>query len=301
VPETAHDHLRATTTFRERPHQQLIADAAADLASAGVDNAWLDAETMLARACHSSRTAVISGLSDIDGTARQRFAAMVTRRRQREPLSYILGCKEFYSLEFEVTPAVLIPRPETEAVVTTALEFIRDHPRARVCDIGTGSGAIALAIAANAPDVRVTATDISSEALSAALQNAVRLGLASRVLFRLADGFDPLDELGPLGRFDLLVSNPPYIREDEISALPAEISRYEPRVALAGGRDGLKLYRRIAARLVDHLGQYGSVIVEIGADQSDAVTAILRDLGALAIKVLHDLADLPRVVVADFG
>jgi release factor glutamine methyltransferase len=298
VPETSNYHSGSRATLEGCP--RLIADAAAELASAGVESPRLDAETMLAAACHSSRAAVICGLAKIDGSARERFAAMIARRMRREPLAYILGHKEFYSLDFEVTPAVLIPRPETETVVSTVLESIQRHPNARVCDLGTGSGAIALAIAANAPAAQVTATDLSAEALAIAQRNAARLELASRVRFQLADCFEPLDGMGPLGGFDLIVSNPPYIREDQFAGLAPEISRYEPRAALAGGYDGLELYRRIAAALTDHLENSGSVIAEIGADQSDAVTAIMRNAGATSIELRRDLAGLPRIVVAHF-
>jgi release factor glutamine methyltransferase len=167
-----------------------------------------------------------------------------------------------------------------------------------VCDLGTGSGAIALAIAANASAVEITAMDISPEALQIARQNADRLGLAPRVKFRIADCFEPLDEMGPPGRFDLIVSNPPYVRENEVAGLAPEISQYEPRIALAGGYDGLDFYRRIAAGLTNHLEKGGSVIVEIGADQSDAVTAMARHEGANETRIAHDLAGLPRVVIA---
>jgi release factor glutamine methyltransferase len=278
----------------------LIADGAALLASAGIEDPRLEAEVMLAAASDSSRAAVIGGLVSIDAPARAQYEAIVGRRRRREPLAYILGRKEFYSLEFEVNRDVLIPRPETETLVAAALEFTRDCPRARVCDLGTGSGAIALSIAAHAPEARLTATDISPAALIVARRNAVRLELGSRVRFRLADGFDSMDKMGTLGRFDLIVSNPPYIREDELAVLPPEISHYEPRVALAGGRDGLRLYRRIAASLGEHLEEHGSIIVEIGADQSDAIVALMRNVGAVSTTVVHDLAGLPRVVIAHF-
>jgi release factor glutamine methyltransferase len=289
------------TNLESNPHGPLVADGTSQLASAGVENPRLDAEMMLAAACESSRSTLISGLAKIDVGARARYAAMIARRRRREPLAYILGHKEFYSLNFEVTPAVLIPRPETETVVSAALDFISNRPRVRVCDIGTGSGAIALAIAANAPAAQLTATDISLQALAIARRNAVRLRLASRIRFRHADCFDPIDNMRAPGRFDLVVSNPPYIRQDQIPGLSPEISRFEPRIALTGGPDGLAFYRRIASGLAGHLEPGGSAIVEIGADQSEAVTEIMRDAGAIHINVMCDLASLPRVVVAQFS
>jgi release factor glutamine methyltransferase len=301
VPEVINHQPSGVGNSEGHSHHRLIAEAASQLASAGIENPRLDAEMMLAAACQSSRTAVICGLAKINVRAHDRYAAMIARRRQREPLAYILGRKEFYSFEFEVTPAVLIPRPETETAVSVALEFLREAATARVCDLGTGSGSIALAIAANAPLAQITATDISAQALALARHNAAGFGLASRVRFRCADCLQPLDRLGPLGRFDLLVSNPPYIPENEIARLPPEISRYEPRPALAGGHDGLKFYRRIAAELRDHLEKGGSAIVEIDAHQVAAVKEIMRRAGGTRIKVVHDLAGLPRVIMAHFN
>ena len=195
---------------------------------------------------------------------------------------------------------MLIPRPETETAVSAALEFIQTHPDANVCDLGTGSGAIALAIAANDPGARLTATDVSAKALTIARRNIARFELSSRIHIRAADCYEPLDGMGPLGRFDLIVSNPPYIRDDEIAGLAPEICRYEPPIALAGGSDGLEFYRRITAGLVRHLKRTGSAIVEIGAGQASVVNEILRNAGATRVNVVSDLAGLSRVVVADF-
>jgi release factor glutamine methyltransferase len=300
VPEIS-SHNSGGANVQPSPHGLLIARGAAELASAGVEDSRLEAEIILAAACASSRPAVICGLAKIDHSARERFASMIERRRRREPLAYILGHKEFYSLDFEVTPAVLIPRPETEMVVAAALDFISTRPKLSVCDIGTGSGAVALAIAANAPGARLTAADISSQALVIAQRNAVRLELASRIRFRHADCFDPIDNMGALGRFDLIVSNPPYIRTDQVTRLAPEVSRFEPHIALCGGHHGLALYRRLAGRLAEHLAHGGSAIVEIGAEQSEAVTEIMHRAGAISTKVMCDLAGLPRVVVAKFN
>jgi release factor glutamine methyltransferase len=288
------------TAAKGCPSRQLISEAVAALRAAGIENPGLDAEVMLAAATHNSRAAVVAGLGDLDDSVRACYTAMISRRAHREPLAYILGCKEFYSLEFEVTPAVLIPRPETETVVNAALEFITAHGSVRVLDIGTGSGAIALAIAANALAAQVLATDISVEALAIAQHNAVRLQLGAQVRFRLADCFEPMDDLGQLGRVDLIVSNPPYIEDGEIARLAPEIRRYEPRAALAGGYDGLDFYRRIAPALAAHLDRSGAAIFEIGWRQSTAVAEILRNASAINIKVIADLAGLLRVVVAYF-
>jgi release factor glutamine methyltransferase len=297
-----------------RDARQFIAEACARLSKAGIDHPRLDAEILLARACDSSRAAVLAGLAKIDDAAQQRYASMVSRRAQREPVAYILGRKEFYSLELEVTPAVLIPRPETEVVVKAALESIVAGNRCagkqcpsssnsapqKILDIGTGSGAIALAIAANVTGARITATDISPDALEVARRNGLRL-LPGRIEFRLADSFDTLDGFEPLDRFELIISNPPYVADRELSALAPEVTRYEPRTALAGGADGLALYRRIASGLPLHLSRSGTAILEIGSDQSESVSEILRNAGASVIKVISDMAGLPRVIVAQFN
>jgi release factor glutamine methyltransferase len=299
VPDIFTSHHRRPS-LEGHPARRLITEGTAQLASAGIENPRLDAEIMLAAACHSSRAAVISGLVEINHFACERYVATLERRTRHEPLAYILGHKEFYSLEFEVSPAVLIPRPETETVVAAALEFLQNCANARVCDFGTGSGAIALAIAANAPTVQLIATDISAEALAIARRNAARLGLASQVRFRLADCFEPLDRMEPLGRFNIVISNPPYISDDQIAGLAPEICHYEPRAALAGGRDGLEFYRHIALALTDHLEKNGAAIVEIGAGQSAAVSEIMTNASATRIKVVPDLAGLPRLVEAHF-
>ncbi len=177
---------------------------------------------------------------------------MVARREAREPLAYIVGQREFFSLEFAVSPGVLIPRPETETVVEAALEFMRTSPSAKVLDIGTGSGAIAVAIANNAPVAQIVALDISKVSLEIAAENARRHRCADRIAFVQSDCFSALD--GSQLRFDpfdLIVSNPPYIPEDELAALAPEVRDFEPRVALEGGRDGMEFYRRIAAAFHD--------------------------------------------------
>ena len=271
------------------------------LARAGIETCRLEAEAMLAEAVGTTRAAVVAGLVPIDAPAREWYMSMVKWRARREPLAYILGRKEFYSLEFEVSPAVLVPRPETEAVVDAALEVAALRPNVRLLDIGTGSGAIALAVAANASQVEGVATDNSSAALRVAEGNAMRLGVAGRVELRLADCFEARDGGDPVGRFDVIVSNPPYVPDSEIDQLEPEISLYEPRCALAGGADGLAFYRRVAAGLNSHLRHDGVAILEIGMNQSAAVGDILRRHGAVKVAVAADLAGLPRVVIAHFG
>ena len=274
----------------------LLKDMADRLSAAGVDAPRLDAELLLAFAANVTREGLYTKSIAVDEILRKRGKTLVDLRASRMPLAYITGRREFYSLEFEVSPEVLIPRPETETLVSAALEALTAHPAANVIDLGTGSGAIALAIAVNAPHARVTATDISGQALEIAKRNALRLGIDARVDFRRADCWGILDAGGALERYDLIVANPPYIREDEINSLAPEVRDFEPRIALAGGVDGLDFYRRIAAGAAEHLAAEAVAIVEVGAWQADDVAAIFRAAGFSDIAIVDDLAGIPRVV-----
>jgi release factor glutamine methyltransferase len=276
----------------------LLKDMADRLSAAGVDAPRLDAELLLAFAANVTREGLYTKSIAVDEILRKRGKTLVDLRASRMPLAYITGRREFYSLEFEVSPEVLIPRPETETLVSAALEALTAHPAANVIDLGTGSGAIALAIAVNAPHARVTATDISVQALEIAKQNARRLGIDERVDFRRTDCWDILDAGGALERYDLIVANPPYIREDEINSLAPEVRDFEPRIALAGGVDGLDFYRRIAAGAAEHLAAEGVAIIEVGAGQANDVAAIFRTEGFHDIAIVDDLAGIPRVVKA---
>ncbi len=279
--------------------RELLAMAIAQLRAAGIENPRLEAEVLLAKALQTSRVAVLAdGEQSISGAMRDRYAAMVRRRGAREPLAYIIGHKEFYSLDIEVTHDVLIPRPETEILVTTALEWFAERPASRVLDLGTGSGAIALAIAANASKASIIAVDCSADALEVARRNAIRLDLDMRVAFRRADRFEVLDRGERLSSFDLIVSNPPYIREAAIGALQPEVADWEPRIALAGGVDGLHFYRRIAEGLRNHLAPGGCVVVEIGDGQSDAVRSIFSSAGASKVDLIRDLSGIARIIRA---
>jgi release factor glutamine methyltransferase len=191
---------------------------------------------------------------------------------------------------------VLIPRPETELLVATALQAIAAKPRAAVLDIGTGSGAIAIAIAVNVPGARVAATDVSMAALAVARRNAESLGCAGRLEFTLGDCFARLTCSHP--KFDLIVSNPPYIPAHELARLEPEVARFEPGVALAGGKDGLEFYRRIAREVGSYLGGGGEVIVEVGAGQAGQVANLLSAGGCRVLEVLRDLSGHERVVRA---
>jgi len=267
--------------------------ARAALASVS-DSPALDAELLLARALGRDRSWLIAHRDDTPRAgARARADAWLARRAAGEPLAYITGTREFWSLEFEVTPAVLIPRPDTETLVERALELIpRDDDGCRVLDLGTGSGAIAVAIASERPAAVVTATDASVEALAVARRNAARL-VPGRIRFVESDWFAALGD----ERYDLIVSNPPYVEEQDPALADTAIA-FEPRRALAAGADGLGDIQRIAAGLPAHLTPGGRALIEHGAMQAAGVAGILRAEGLEVVACRRDLAGADRVTEA---
>lgn len=273
-----------------------LRQAAALLAAAGVDSARLDAEVIAATVLGIDRARMLAGNHELGAGALNVLGQMLARRTDREPLAYVVGHKEFYSLKFKVTPEVLIPRPETELLVETALAAIGGRPRARVLDLGTGSGAIAIAIAANSRETTIVATDISLGALRCARDNARCLGCDSRIEFRHGDLWQALGATAE--PFDLVVSNPPYIAEREYALLMPEVGRYEPGLALLGGDDGLLFYRRISQELGAYLKSGGEVIVEVGVGQAGEVAKMLTGAGCAAVGPIHDLAGRERLVRA---
>ncbi|MDB5107228.1 MAG: putative N(5)-glutamine methyltransferase PrmC [Candidatus Binatus sp.] len=275
----------------------LIDTAVRRLTAAGVEDPRLDAEILLSEASGCSRIDIIAETLSPSPQHLSRFDEMLAMRELRIPVAYIVGHKEFYSLEFKVARDVLIPRPETETLVETALATIRERAMRSVLDIGTGSGAIAVALAVNAPDIHVTAIDISPEALDVARDNAERHNVGSRFDFRIADFFDVQDDRPPLGSFDLIASNPPYIDEAEMSSLAPEVQA-ESHLALCSGPDALNSYRRLAAEASRHLSEAGDLMVEVGAGQATDVANIFADAGLLLVAVIHDLAGHQRVVHA---
>jgi release factor glutamine methyltransferase len=275
-----------------------IGTASRRLADVGIESSLLDAELLMAEAAGVTREAAITGSIELSSEILYKFDTLVARREKREPIAYILGHKEFYSLDFEVTPAVLIPRPETEFVVGAALQCIAGKANPRVLDIGTGSGAIALAIAVNAPNAQVIAVDISPDALAVASRNARRHRVEDRVTFRRADCFDILDDCTALGRFDAIVSNPPYLDDAEITALEPDVRRYEPRLALSGGVGGLRILRRIANGVGAHLETDGELIMEMGLGHAGDVVGIMTHAGLSVVDVINDFAGQMRVARA---
>jgi len=276
----------------------LLERAAARLASAGIETSQLDAQVLLAEAAHVNRAALLAGSIKMTSEITARFERFIARRVAREPVAYIVGRREFYSLEFSVTPDVLIPRPQTETVVDAALDFIAGRPRARVLDIGTGSGAIAIAVAANAPQASVVATDISPPALAVARRNAARNRVAEGIRFVRGDIFQPTDDAPALGTFDLVISNPPYIVDAEVAGLERDVRDFEPHLALRGGPDGVDFFRRIARDAGRHLADDGLLVLEVGAGQDIAVAEILDKAGLHPVRVINDLDGIARVVTA---
>jgi release factor glutamine methyltransferase len=256
------------------------------LRAAGVGEPRLDAEVMLAEATGWERGRLAASPdAEISPAATRRFAAMVRRRLRREPVAYILGRRGFRHLELAVDPRVLVPRPETELLVEFALEL---RPRT-VLDVGTGSGAVALAIAAELPDCEVTATDTSPGALAVAADNAERLGLAGRVAF-LAGTLPAGDE-----EFDLVVANLPYVSEGDWEGLQPEVTEWEPREALLAGPDGLDVFRAVIPALA---GVTGTLALEIGEGQTASVAGLLRGVGFETVESRPDLAGIERLLIA---
>jgi release factor glutamine methyltransferase len=252
------------------------------LRAAGIDDPRLDAELLLVEATGWDRARLAADPeAEIPPPAARRFGEMVRRRLRREPVAYILGRKGFRHLELAVDPRVLIPRPETEMLVDLALEL---QPGS-VLDVGTGSGAIALAVAAELPGCAVTATDTSAGALEVARANAERLGLTDRV--RFLEGSLPSDE-----DFDLVLANLPYVAEVEWASLQPEVTEWEPREALLAGPDGLATIRTLLTNSAS-----GIVALEVGEGQADAVGSMLRDAGFGEVEVRTDLAKIERVVI----
>ncbi len=268
--------------------------AAKFLAGRGVASPRLDAELLLALVLATDRVGVYLRFDRPLGSVEvDAYRALIKRRGEGEPVAHLTGRREFWSRSFAVTPDVLVPRPETELVVERALALVVSRDRAlRVLDLGTGSGAIAVTLATELPQAQVTAVDRSEAAVAVATGNAASAGVDGRVRVLLGDWTAALD---PGARFDLVVSNPPYIPSDEIAALAPEVRR-EPRLALDGGADGLDAYRRIVPEAARVLAPGGALVLEVGAGQAESVAGLLTAAGFEAVARHGDLAGIERVV-----
>lgn len=265
---------------------------------AGIETPRLDAEVLLSFCLGKERADLYRDLSlELDDEQINRVLVLTGRRKRREPMAYIRGWREFWSLDFNVTPAVLVPRPETECLVEEVLR-LRDSTRGgrpRILDIGAGSGAVCIAVASEWPGCDMVATELSAAALEVARENARRLlGSDRKITFLQGDLYE-----GAEGVFDIVCSNPPYISEAEYATLAREVTLYEPREALVAGPDGTEFHRRIAEGAREKLKPGGWLLMEMGAEQRAALTAILEETKIFDdIRFRADLAGLDRVVIA---
>lgn len=249
-----------------------------------------DAELLLTHVLQKSRAWTYAHASDsIDEESASVFRTLVARRKSGEPIAYLTGHREFWSLDLAVAPAVLIPRPETEMLVETALQHVPQNIQMEIADLGTGSGAVALAIARERPLASVLATDASAPALDVARGNAIRNGIAN-VDFALGNWCAALGDR----RFDVIVSNPPYIAENDPHLRAGDL-RFEPAAALASGKDGLDAIRRIVHDAPTHIKRRGFLLLEHGYDQGEAVRDLLRARGFADVFTAHDLESRDRV------
>lgn len=278
----------------------LLRQAVADLAAAGCDTPRLDAELIFAHVFKQNRSWLYAHNRDgVSANEQQQIQALIQRRLHREPLAYLVQHQEFYGLSFKVTPAVLIPRPETEMLVDLALQHAMEPP-GHLLDVGTGSGCIAVAIARHLPQAQVIATDLSAKALKVAHYNVESHQLTSRISLVQADMLTGLlsTVTAPI---NLIVSNPPYIASQEIGSLAPEVRHYEPLLALTDAADGLRLIRQLLSQASQILPPNGLLLVEIGSDQGQAVLQLAQTLCPQAsFQIKPDLAGRDRVLQGCF-
>ena len=291
--------------------KQLLSIGEGMLNGAGIESAKHDAGALLCFATGFDRHQILLDRdSDVDERQSELYLGLVRRRGGGEPLQYITGEQYFMGHRFAVNPSVLIPRPETEMLAEKAIAYIKARIGAgqaiRVLDLCTGSGVLAISIAKACPSVKVTASDISEQALLTAKKNALELGVQERVEFIKSDLFEAIG-LGSTAlpgrgaiknKYGLIVTNPPYIRTGDLAGLQREIKDHEPLEALDGGADGLEYYRRIATDAQAHLDEKGMLMAEIGCDQAQAAACIFKIAGFAVIEIFQDLAGHDRILTA---
>lgn len=268
-----------------------------DFWDAGIDSAAMDAKLLVSHAAGLDSSELIAqGLDIMEPDAYIALSELAARRLSGEPISQILGYRDFWKDRFTVTPDVLTPRPETEGIIEQALELCPSPPK-RILDLGTGSGAIILSLLREFDKTRGVAVDISDKALAVSRGNAQNLNLAARCDFIRSDWFENVPQIAG-GEFDLIVSNPPYITSDEMAELPKDVAEFEPHLALNGGDDGLGPYRIIARQAGEYLKPCGSLILEIGYLQGADVAELLTQAGLMDVEIHKDLAGHDRIVTA---
>ncbi|HYG79124.1 MAG TPA: peptide chain release factor N(5)-glutamine methyltransferase [Pyrinomonadaceae bacterium] len=273
-----------------------LVEAAQILRRAGVPEARREAASLMEHVTGRDRTFLITGAETVLAHAEvSRLRQLIERRAAGEPLQYITGHQEFYKLDFEVTPDVLIPRPETELLVEAALDLLdeRDGP-ALVCDVGTGSGCIAVSLLHELPSARAVGVDISHPALRVAARNAARAGVHERFRLVASDGLGAFD--ARRARFEMIVSNPPYVAEGALAGLQREVRDHEPRVALTPGGDGLRVIRALINEAPHFLHSGGHLLMEIGFDQHEAVRELIDPRVWELLDIHQDLQGIPRTV-----
>ena len=234
----------------------------------------------------------------LDNEKYRLYEDTIDRRSRREPLQYIIGRQEFWGLEFTVTRDVLIPRPETELVVETALKIVKRASRATIVDLCTGSGCIAVSLAKELGDTRIFAVDTSSQALAVARENAQRHGVSDRIRFLEGDLYAPLEELAIRGLVDVITANPPYIRSGDLPMLQPEVRDYEPELALIAGTEGTEVQQKIIESATDLLEKHGTLIMEMGMGQAEILKRMIDEVGTYdKPEILKDLAGIDRVLV----
>lgn len=292
---------KRTVTPKSPSVGEILVWATALLKSSGVDTARLDAECLLASLLGCDRLHLYATTpAMVPRHLFDRYRTLIARRQSREPLAYLTGTKEFWSLSLQVSPAVLIPRPETEIVVQAALTRLETVQAPVVADVGTGSGAIAVAIAKTRPDARIFATEISTTALEVARENASIHRVSNRIVFLQGDLLEPILGHGLSGRCTLIVSNPPYVATAELTTLPPEV-RYEPLDALDGGRDGLAFHRRIIGKAAAMLRPGGWLVLEMAPGQGRSLARSLQEARVFTdVAVTPDFGGRPRVISARY-
>ena len=275
---------------------EVIQKSADFLEQKGIDSPRLQAELLLAHVLKIRRLDLYLRFEqEINGEPLDAYRSAIKRRSQREPLQHIVGSVSFCGYELAVGPQALIPRPETELLAECAWKFLKGKPAPHVLDIGTGTGCLALSIALETPTAKVTAVDISPEALGLAKSNADLLDVTERLSFHLGDCFAPV----PAGaKFDVIVSNPPYIPHQEIETLQPEVRDHDPRPALDGGEDGLNFYRLLAEQAGAWLAEGGRLMAEFGDGQETVIAEILQANGWNVDDIHDDMAGTPRYFVA---